>query len=225
MFRYSTLERAAAYPQESGRNSVTLCECSCNVLFTPLSLADIPLSLTGLSRGGHGRVEEHRSARRPRAQSEEHRRGHSARSAGGHHRPFGFGQVIAGLRHDLCRGTAALCRKPVGLCAPVPRHDGEAGRGPYQRSVPGDFDRAEDHQQEPAFDGRHGDRDLRLPPLVVRPRRNPLQPGDRSAHRGAAGAGHGRPRHGDGGGNTRLSVGAHRARPERRISQGILRTS
>ena len=34
----------------------------------------------------------------------------------------------------------------VGLCAPVPRHDAEAGRGPYLAACqPGDLHRAEDH--------------------------------------------------------------------------------
>ena len=38
------------------------------------------------------------------------------------------GQVVAGLRHHLRRGPAALRRVAVGLRPPVPRADGEAGR-------------------------------------------------------------------------------------------------
>ena len=62
-----------------------------------------------------------------------------------HHRPVGLGQVLARLRHDLCRGPAPLRREPVGLRPPVPRHDAEAGRRPHLRPLPGDLDRAEDH--------------------------------------------------------------------------------
>ena len=53
----------------------------------------------------------------------------------------------------------------------------------------------------------------------------PYSPRHRPADRGAAGAGHGRPRDGDGGGDARLSAGAHRARPEGRVPQGIPRAA
>ena len=79
-----------------------------------------------------------------------------------------LGQVEPRLRHDLCRGAAALRREPVGLCAAVPRHDAEARRRPHHRAVAGDLDRAEDHVEEPALDGRDGHRDLRLPAAAVR---------------------------------------------------------
>ena len=50
---------------------------------------------------------------------------------------------------------------------------------------PGHLDRPEGHQPQPALDGRHGHRDLRLPAPAVRPRRaSPLphlRPRDRSA--------------------------------------------
>ena len=61
-----------------------------------------------------------------------------------HHRPVGLGQVLARLRHHLCRGPAALCRKPVGLCAPVPGADAEARRRSHRRPVAGHLHRAED---------------------------------------------------------------------------------
>jgi predicted MFS family arabinose efflux permease len=51
-----------------------------------------------------------------------------ATRAGGDHRPVRLGQVVARLRHDLRRGPAPLRREPVGLCAPVPGADAEAGR-------------------------------------------------------------------------------------------------
>ena len=49
-----------------------------------------------------------RGARRTRPQSQEHRRRHPAPQAGGHHRIVRFRQVVAGLRHHLRRGPAAL---------------------------------------------------------------------------------------------------------------------
>ena len=173
----------------------------------------------------HGRTQDDLGARRARAQPQERRCGHPARPARGVHRAVGLGQVVARVRHDLCRGAAPLCRIALGLCAAIPRHDGKAGHGPYQRPVPGDFHRAEDDLQEPALDRRHGDRDLRLHAAALCPRRHALFPGHRAADRGAAGAGHGRPRHGDGGGHARLSARPHRARPQGRVPQGIPRAA
>ena len=82
---------------------------------------------------GHARAEVHRDPRCARAQPEVDRRRHPARPAGGDHRALRLGQVEPRLRHHLCRGAAALCREPVGLCPAVPRHDAEAGRRPYLR--------------------------------------------------------------------------------------------
>ena len=58
--------------------------------------------------------------------------------------PVRVGQVVARVRHDLRRGPAPLCREPVGLCAPVPRDDAEAGRRPDRRALAGHLHRAED---------------------------------------------------------------------------------
>ena len=112
-----------------------------------------------------------RGARRPRSQPQEYRRRSPARSAGRHHRPVGFREVVAGLRHHLCRRTAALCRVAVGVRPPVPRADGEARRRPDRRAVARDFDRAEDHRLQPALDRRHRHRDLRLPAAALRQHR------------------------------------------------------
>ena len=38
----------------------------------------------------------------------------------------GSGKVIAGIRHALCRGTAALCRVAFYLCATILIDDGKA---------------------------------------------------------------------------------------------------
>ena len=171
--------------------------------------------------GRNGRAETYRGARRARAQPQEHRRGHSARQARRDHRALGLGQVVPCLRHDLCGGPAALCRVALCLCAAVPRHDAEAGRGSHLRPEPRDLDRTEDDVEEPAVDRWDGDRDLRLPAPALRARRHALQPGDRQAHRGAAGTGHGRPADGDGGGDARLPPGPDHPRPEGRVPQGI----
>ena len=79
-------------------------------------------------------LQIHLHPRRARAQSQEHLARSAARAARGDHRALGLGQVLARLRHHLCRGPAALCRVAVGLCAAVPRHDAEAGRRPYRRA-------------------------------------------------------------------------------------------
>ena len=94
-----------------------------------------------------------------------------------------LGQVVARLRHHLCRGPAPLRREPVGLCPPVPRADAEAGRRFDRGPVAGHLDRAEDDLAQPALDGRHGHRDLRLSAPAVRARRRPLLARDRPADR------------------------------------------
>ena len=91
----------------------------------------------------------------------------AARRAVGHHRPVGLGQVVAGVRHDLRRGPAPLRRVAVRLRAPVPRADGQARRRLDRGPVAGDLDRPEDDVAQPALDGRHGHRDLRLPAPAV----------------------------------------------------------
>ena len=70
----------------------------------------------------------------------------SARPPGRHHRALRLGQVVARLRHDLRRGAAPLRRVAVGLCAPVPGADGEAGRRFDRGPVAGHLHRAEDHR-------------------------------------------------------------------------------
>ena len=124
-----------------------------------------------------------RDPRRARAQSQERRRRDPARPARGVHRPVGLGQVVARLRHDLCRGPAPLRRVALGLCAAVPGDDAEARRRPDRRPLAGDLDRAEDHLEEPALDRRHRHRDLRLHAAAVGARRRALFAGDRPADR------------------------------------------
>ena len=90
-------------------------------------------------------------------------------------------EVVAGVRHDLRRGPAAVRREPLRLRAPVPPDDGEAGRRLDRRPLAGDLDRPEDDVAQPALDGRHGHRDLRLPAPALRARRPAALPGLRQA--------------------------------------------
>ena len=164
-----------------------------------------------------------RHPRRPRAQSQEHRRRHSARPIGGVHRPVRFRQILARLRHHLCRGPAPLRREPVGLCPPVPRDDAEAGRRPDRRPVARHLDRAEDHLEEPALDRRHRHRDLRLHAPAVGAHRRALLAGHRPADRKPDRVADGRPRAGAAGRHAHLRAGAGRARPQGRIQEGARR--
>ena len=68
-----------------------------------------------------------------------------ARPARGVHRPVRLRQILARLRHHLCRGPAPLRRVAVGLRAAVPGDDAEAGRRPDRRPVARHLHRAEDH--------------------------------------------------------------------------------
>jgi excinuclease ABC subunit A len=135
----------------------------------------------------------------------------------------GLGQVLARLRHDLCRGPAPLCRKPVGLCAAVSRDDAEARCRPDRRAVAGHFHRAEDHQPQPALDRRHRDRDLRLHAAAVRPRRRALFARHRPADRKPDRQPDGRPGDGAGRRHAALPAGAGGARAQGRVPQGTRR--
>ena len=74
--------------------------------------------------------------------------------------------------------------------------------------------------QQPALDGRHGHRDLRLPAPAVRARRRALLARHRPADREPDRVADGRPRHGDARRHAPLPAGADRARPQGRVPQG-----
>ena len=95
----------------------------------------------------------------------------------------GSGKSLARVRHDLRRGPAPLRRVAVRVRAPVPADDGEARRRLDRRALAGDLDRPEDDLAQPALDGRHGHRDLRLPAPALRARRPAALPGLRPADR------------------------------------------
>ena len=83
--------------------------------------------------------------------------------------PERLGQELAGLRHALRRGPAAVHREPVGLRPAVPPPDGAARRRPDRGPAADDLDRPAGRQPEPAQHGGHGHRDLRLPAAAVGP--------------------------------------------------------
>ena len=93
------------------------------------------------------------------------------------------------------------------------------------RPVARDRDRAEDHLQEPALDGRHGHRDLRLPAPAVRPHRHPLLARDRPADREPDRLADGRPDHGAARGHAALPAEPDRARPQGRVPEGVGRAA
>ena len=95
----------------------------------------------------------------------------------------GSGKSVARLRHDLRGGPAPLRRVALRLRAPVPADDGEARRRLDRRALAGDLDRPEDDVAQPALDGRHGHRDLRLPPPALRAHRAAALPRLRAADR------------------------------------------
>ena len=162
-------------------------------------------------------------SRRARAQSQERRPGNPARQARGVHRAVRLRQILARLRHHLCRGPAPLRRIAVGLCAPVPGDDAEARCRPDRRAVAGDFDRAEDHFEKSALDRRHRHRDLRLHAAVVGARRRALLARDGPSDREPDRLADGRPRAGAARGHPALSAGARGARPQGRVPQGARR--
>ena len=145
--------------------------------------------------------------------------GHAARRARGHHRAVGLGQVVARLRHDLRRGPAPLRRVAVRVRAPVPRADGQAGRRLDRGPVAGDLDRPEDDVAQPAVDGRHGHRDLRLPAPAVGADRQAALLQLRPPDRRAVGRADHRPDHGARGRHAVHGPGADRARAQGRVRQ------
>ena len=118
------------------------------------------------------RLARHRHPRRARAQPPEPHAAAAAPEPDRDHRRLGLGQVVARVRHALRRGPAPLRRVAVGLRAPVPRPDGEARRRRDRGAVAGDRDRAARRGSQPALDGRHHHRDLRLPAAAVRAARH-----------------------------------------------------
>ncbi len=109
-----------------------------------------------------------RRSRRAYPQSQERRRHAAAALAHRHDRRQRIGQVVARLRHHLCRRAAALCRVAVGLRPPVSRTDGEARRRQHRGDLSRDRDPPEEQHPQSALDGRHHHGDSRLPAPSLR---------------------------------------------------------
>ncbi len=172
----------------------------------------------------HGQSPQHHPRPwRARAQPEERGSRDPARRPRRVHGAVGLGQVLARLRHDLCRRPAPLRGEPVGLRAAISRDDAEAGRRPHRRPVARHLHRAEDDVEEPALDRRHRHRDLRLPAPAVCARRRALFARNRPADREPDRVADGRPRAGAARGHAHLPAGPHRARAEGRVQEGARR--
>ena len=173
----------------------------------------------------HG-AGHHPHPRCSHAQPEEHRPRPAARQADRDHRPVRLRQVVAGVRHHLRRRSAPLRGVAVGIRAPVPERDGQARHRPHRRLEPGDFDRAEIHQPQPAIDGRHDHRDPRLPAPAVRARGHAALPRPPLPAGSADGQPDGRPGAGDGRGRgpgcaALDAAGTGGARPQGRAAAGV----
>ena len=116
----------------------------------------------------------------------------------------------------MSRAFSAYARQFLEL---MQKPDVEFDRGP----VAGDLDRAEDDLAQPALDGRHGDRDLRLHAAALGAGRGAVFAGDRPADRQPDRLADGRPRAGDAGGHEALSAGPGRPPPQGRVPQGTRR--
>ena len=177
------------------------------------------------AQGGGGRTADRRP-RRPRAQPQERQRRAAPRQADRVHRAVRVRQVVARLRHDLRRGPAALRRVAVVVRPAVPRADGQARRRRHRRPVAGDLDRPEVGRPQPALDGRHDHRGLRLPAPAVRPRRRAALPGGRHPPAAPDAAADRRPHPAPPGGDAIPGARSGRARPQgrvRHVARGPLR--
>ena len=190
----------------------------CEIRGGPSRTPGRPGGIRGPDRNDASRLDS--CPRRARPQPPQYRRRSSERAAGGHYRALRIGQVVACLRHDLRRRAATLRRVAVGVRAAVPRADGEARRRSDRGAVAGDFHRAEDDGQQPAIDGRHGHRDLRLPAAAVRQYRHAALPELRPRDRQPVARADHRPGDDLSAGRAHQRAGADRPGTERRVQEG-----
>ena len=134
----------------------------------------------------------------------------------------GSGKSSLAFDTIYAEGPAPLRGVALRVRAPVPPDDGEAGRGLDRGPLAGDLDRPEDDLAQPALDGRHRDRDLRLPATALRAGRAAALPGLRAADRRAVDRGDRRPGAAARGGHEVHRQRAGRPRPQGRV-QGRLR--
>ena len=127
-----------------------------------------PVDEPATDQGGQGRADDDRGAGRARPQPQEHLGRDPARPPHRGDRAVRIRQVQPGLRHDLRRRPAPLHGIALELREAIRRPGDQAGRGLRVRSVAGDFDRAEDADQQPALDRRDDDRHGELSESAVR---------------------------------------------------------
>ncbi len=97
----------------------------------------------------------------------------------------GSGKSSLAFDTIFAEGQRRYVESPVGVRPAVPRPDGQARRRLHRGAVPGRLDRPEVHLPQPALDGRHDHRGLRLPAAALRPDRRAALPGLRRADRPA----------------------------------------
>ena len=163
-----------------------------------------------------------RRPRRTRAQPARRRSRPAARQPDRLHRVVRFGQVQPRVRHDLRGGPAPVRRVAERVRPAVPRADGQAGRRLHRGPVPGGLDRPEVDEPQPALDGRHDHRGVRLPAAALRPGRRAALPGLRARDREADAAADRRPGARHGGGQPLPGAGPGGAHPQGRVRRPVL---
>ena len=160
---------------------------------------------------------------RPRAQPQGRQSRPAPRRDDRLHRAVRLGQVEPGVRHDLRRGPAPLRRVAVGLRPPVPGPDGQARRRLHRGAVAGGLDRPEVDLAQPALDGRHDHRGLRLPAPALRPHRQAALPDLRRADHQADAAADRRPHPRDARGHPLPGARAGHPRAQGRVRRPVRR--
>ena len=163
---------------------------SAGVAWLPLVWDGGPAPVTSLKKGADRRGRPSHRPWRARAQPEERLARPPPRLPHRLHRALRVGQVLARVRHDLRRGPAALRGVALLVRPAVPRPDGQAGRGLHRGPLARRLHRPEVDLAQPALDGRHHHRGLRLPPAALRPHRQAALPRVRPAHLAPVAAGH-----------------------------------
>ena len=110
----------------------------------------------------------HTRSRSPGQQPEKRYRRHPTRQVRSNHRIVRVRQIIAGVRHIVCRRAAALRGKPVGLCTPVSRPHVKARLRFHNRPPASHSHTAACGTAQPAFHSGYHHRDIRLPATAVR---------------------------------------------------------
>src|ERR1700687_3776113 len=98
----------------------------------------------------HGPDQTGNSGRAP-AQPQEYQRRNSPELPYGHHWSFRLGQILARLRHHLCRRPAPLRRIALRVRAAVPRPDGAPRSRRHRRAFTLDRHRTENDNALAAF--------------------------------------------------------------------------